>query len=86
MKLHMVQRLFAAAILILGANGTARAAWPPEVDAAYASRSMIGRLSATRPPCPLDINTGIHDGHTGSVPVSHAVRGFNAAAGPWPGT
>lgn len=28
----------------------------------------------------LDIGTGIHDGHTGSVPVSHAIRAFNAVA------
>jgi hypothetical protein len=31
---------------------------------------------------PLDINTGIHDGHTGSVPVSHALRAFNVVASP----
>jgi len=29
---------------------------------------------------PLDIQTGIHDGHTGSVPVSHSLRAFNALA------
>jgi len=29
---------------------------------------------------PLDINTGIHDGHTGSVPVSHSLHAFNALA------
>ena len=34
----------------------------PEIDAAYASRSVIARLSAARPPFPLDNNTGIHDG------------------------
>lgn len=28
---------------------------------------------------PLDIATGIHDGHTGSVPISHALNAFNAA-------
>lgn len=26
---------------------------------------------------PLDINTGIHDGHTGSVPVSQSIEAFN---------
>ena len=31
---------------------------------------------------PLDINTGIHDGHTGSVPVSHSLRAFNVLAAP----
>jgi dienelactone hydrolase len=50
------------------------------VDAAYAARSVIARLEAARPPFPLDINTGIHDGYTGSVPVSHAIRAFNAVA------
>ncbi len=30
----------------------------------------------------LDISTGIHDGHTGSVPVSQAINAFNAAANP----
>jgi len=28
----------------------------------------------------LDIQTGIHDGHTGSVPVSHSLLAFNALA------
>ena len=28
----------------------------------------------------VDISTGIHDGHTGSVPVGHAIRAFNALA------
>lgn len=31
---------------------------------------------------PLDINTGIRDGHEGSVPVSEALRAFNAVAEP----
>ena len=51
-----------------------------EVDAAYATRSVVGRLGDVTPSFPLDINTGIHDGHTGSVPVSHAIRAFNAVA------
>lgn len=29
---------------------------------------------------PLDINVGIHDGHTGSVPVGHSIRAFNQVA------
>lgn len=29
----------------------------------------------------LDINAGIHDGHTGSVPVSHTLNAFNIVAG-----
>ncbi|MBO4512345.1 MAG: prolyl oligopeptidase family serine peptidase [Victivallales bacterium] len=31
---------------------------------------------------PIDISTGIHDGHTGSVPVSQAFNAFNALALP----
>ncbi len=30
----------------------------------------------------VDINTGIHDGHTGSVPVSQAIRAYNVLANP----
>lgn len=29
---------------------------------------------------PVDINTGVHDGHSGSVPVSHAIEAFNVLA------
>lgn len=29
---------------------------------------------------PLDISAGIHDGHTGSVPVYHSIRAFNSIA------
>jgi dipeptidyl aminopeptidase/acylaminoacyl peptidase len=54
----------------------------PQVDAAYAARSVERLLAADPPACPLDINTGIQDGHTGSVPVGHAVRAFNAVADP----
>ena len=31
---------------------------------------------------PVDINTGIHDGHTGSVPVSQTIRAYNILAKP----
>ena len=31
---------------------------------------------------PVDINAGIHDGHTGSVPVSHTLHAFNILATP----
>ena len=30
----------------------------------------------------IDISTGIHDGHTGSVPISHAFEAFNILANP----
>ncbi len=29
---------------------------------------------------PIDLNAGIHDGHTGSVPISHTLRAFNLLA------
>lgn len=29
---------------------------------------------------PIDINVGVHDGHTGSVPVGHSIRAFNDIA------
>ena len=45
-------------------------------------RSPLTWLPAAANQVTLDINTGIHDGHTGSVPVSHAVRAFNAVASP----
>lgn len=48
----------------------------PEVDAQYKHRSAItwakGAVGV-----PLSINHGIHDGHTGSVPVSHSLNFFN---------
>lgn len=31
---------------------------------------------------PITINTGIHDGHTGSVPVGQSIRAFNCLAKP----
>ncbi|MBO4345689.1 MAG: prolyl oligopeptidase family serine peptidase [Victivallales bacterium] len=31
---------------------------------------------------PVDINTGIHDGHTGSVPVSQSLNAYNVLARP----
>lgn len=31
---------------------------------------------------PIDINTGIHDGHRGSVPVSQAINAYNILAAP----
>lgn len=53
----------------------------PEVDEQYRLRSPSAWLTPDRHP-PLQINAGIHDGHTGSVPISHALRAFNAVAAP----
>jgi hypothetical protein len=49
------------------------------VDIEYKKRSPITYLHrATH--LPLDINAGITDGHTGSVPISHSLRAFNLVA------
>ena len=53
----------------------------PAVAAQYRRRSPLGVLAAARG-VPLDINAGIRDGHTGSVPVAHSLRAFNALAAP----
>lgn len=51
----------------------------PETDAQYHKRSPLFHLTAARG-VPIDLNAGIHDGHTGSVPISHTLRAFNALA------
>lgn len=50
------------------------------VDEQLRLRSPLTWLHQARG-VPLDINAGIHDGHRGSVPVSHAFLAFNAVAG-----
>lgn len=50
------------------------------VDEQYRRRSASGWL-ARAVGVPVDIQTGIHDGHRGSVPVSHSLNAFNALAG-----
>ena len=50
-----------------------------KIDGEYHDRSPIFFLQNAKG-LPMDINTGIHDGHTGSVPVSHALRAFNVLA------
>ena len=50
------------------------------VDHEYEQRSPLSWLhNATE--LPLDIAAGVHDGHTGSVPVDHSLRAFNVVAG-----
>lgn len=53
----------------------------PGTEAEYRHRSPLFHLAAAKG-VPLDINTGIHDGHTGSVPVSHSLLAFNVLAAP----
>lgn len=50
------------------------------VDLQYKSRSPITHLGNAT--APLDINAGINDGHTGSVPISHSLNAFNLVASP----
>jgi poly(3-hydroxybutyrate) depolymerase len=55
---------------------------PPDTDerqAAYRQRSPLFHLSAARG-VPIDLNAGIHDGHTGSVPIDHTLDAFNVLA------
>ncbi|MCC6590245.1 MAG: alpha/beta fold hydrolase [Bryobacterales bacterium] len=47
----------------------------------YRRRSPLYFLSLARE-LPVDIQTGIQDGHTGSVPVSHSLWAFNELAPP----
>ena len=51
----------------------------PEVDAQYKKRSPLTHLKNAANVA-LDINAGIHDGHKGSVPISHTLRAFNEVA------
>ena len=51
----------------------------PEIDAQYRRRSPLTWLTQAGN-VPLDINAGIHDGHQGSVPISHSLNAFNLLA------
>ena len=53
----------------------------PEVDEQYRLRSSNTWIVYAAS-VPLDINHGIHDGHTGSVPCSHSISAFNLLAEP----
>ena len=50
-----------------------------KVDAQYRQRSPLPFLKNSSK-VPLDIAAGIHDGHTGSVPISHSLLAFNEIA------
>ncbi len=60
-----------------GAPGTS-----DDIDRQYQERSSIHFLQHAVG-LPLDINAGVHDGKSGSVPIHHSLRAFNdvAAAG-----
>ncbi len=51
----------------------------PSNESDYRKRSPLFHLAAAKA-LPLDINAGIHDGHTGSVPVSQSLLAFNVLA------
>lgn len=51
----------------------------PAVDEQLRLRSPI-HFMANAADLPLDINTGVHDGHTGSVPIHHSIDAFNVIA------
>jgi poly(3-hydroxybutyrate) depolymerase len=57
-----------------GAPGSSAA-----VDAEIVARSPLHHL-ANAVTVPLDLNAGIHDGHTGSVPIHHTLDAFNVVA------
>ena len=52
-----------------------------EIELEYEKRSPITYLNKAKN-LPLDMNAGITDGHTGSVPISHSLRAFNLVAAP----
>jgi predicted peptidase len=57
-----------------GAPGTSAA-----VDQQYAQRSPLTWLHRAKD-VPLDIAAGVHDGHTGSVPIWHSLAAYNKLA------
>jgi len=54
----------------------------PDAAAEAKHRSPLTWLANAKDKVIIDIGTGIHDGHIGSVPVSQAIHAFNEAAAP----
>jgi dipeptidyl aminopeptidase/acylaminoacyl peptidase len=52
---------------------------PASAAAEYRKRSPLFGLGRSKG-LPISIHVGIHDGHRGSVPVSHSLRAFNELA------
>ncbi len=50
-----------------------------DIDREYHARSPLNFLQGAVG-LPLDINTGVNDGKTGSVPIHHSLRAFNVVA------
>lgn len=53
----------------------------PEADREYERRSPLTWMKNARG-LALDLNSGIRDGHEGSVPIDHSIRAFNCVADP----
>lgn len=51
----------------------------PQVDEQYRARSPLTFLASAQEVA-IDIAAGIHDGHTGSVPIRHSIEAFNKIA------
>lgn len=70
------RRKYAADIeaVVGGPPGSSR-----KVDRELRFRSPLFHLGRTRG-LPIDVATGIHDGYTGSVPIHHTIKAFNAIA------
>jgi poly(3-hydroxybutyrate) depolymerase len=51
----------------------------PKVDAEYRKRSPLFHLAAAGGVA-FDLNAGINDGHSGSVPISHSLNAYNVLA------
>ena len=51
----------------------------PEVDRQYRERSPLNYIHRAVN-LALDLNTGVDDGHSGSVPIRHSLDAFNAVA------
>jgi poly(3-hydroxybutyrate) depolymerase len=62
------------AAVVGGAPGSS-----PEVDEQLRYRSPVHHMAKARD-LPVDLSTGIHDGHTGSVPIHHTIDAFNVIA------
>ena len=51
----------------------------PKIDAIYKARSPLFHLQHAKG-VRIDLNVGIHDGYTGSIPVTHSLFAFNRLA------
>jgi pimeloyl-ACP methyl ester carboxylesterase len=76
-KLHSQKKSKYATMMELSCGGAPGDS--DKVDREYRERSPITHLHRAVP-VPLEICAGVHDGHTGSVPISQALLAFNEIA------